>query len=125
MNKKNIHMKWFLGGVLLLLYAAFVIITGKFLIHGSYRSLFLDEKPEPFYYYLNLYGSLIIGILYLYRSLLFIPSNRKFYDEHPEYLRKRAEYQRAQLEISPGRLIKITLVILLIFGLIMMAAKFL
>lgn len=110
---------------MLLAYAAFVKITGKFLIHDSYRSLFLDGEPHPFDYYFNLYGSLILGVGILYRSLLFIPSNRKFYNEHPEYLRKQAELRKAELKVSPSRLMKITFVLLVVFGLIMMAANFL
>ena len=118
-------MSWFLGGILLLSYAAFVKITGKFLFHESYRSLFLDEKPHPFDYYFNLYGSLILGILSCYRSLLFIPSNRKFHDEHPEYKRKMIAYRRAQMEINPVRLIKIVLVIFALFAILMMILEFL
>ncbi len=117
-------MNWFLGGILLLSYAAFVKITGKFLFHESYRSLFLDEKPHSLDYYFNLYGSLIMGIVACYRSLLFIPSNRKFHDEHPEYKRKMIEYQRAQMEINPDRLIKIVLVIFVLFAILMMILKF-
>ncbi len=118
-------MGWFLGGLLLIAYALYVKITGKFIVHESFRSLFVHKDADPFFYYFNLLASAILGIGISYRSLLFIPSNKKYHMEQPEYNRKMAELRKDDLKVNPARLLKIILFIVLIFLLIMLLGKFL
>lgn len=119
-NNKKIKTIWFLGGLLLFAYAAYVKITGKFIIHEEYTSLLVHRDADAIGYYFNLIFSAVVGAGTLYRSLLFIPSNQKFHDEYPEHQKKMAELRKADLKVNPARLFKIILVIVIIFFLIML-----
>jgi hypothetical protein len=125
MKKKNIRLSTFFGGLLFLTYAVYVKITGNFIVHESDPFSLENKANDSFSYYLNLFGSGSLGILQIYKSLLFIPSNKKYWDEYPEYHRKRIEYQRQQLKVNPARLVKVISVILLIFIAIMAISKIL
>ncbi len=123
MNHKNIYPGWFIAGALFLGYSAFVKVTGTYILDGDSLSLFTRKAYDPVLYYIHLMGSASIGVLLLYRSLLFIPSNRTFYDNYPKYLSRRMEDQRSELRVNPARLLKVIAFIVLLFLIIMVIAK--
>jgi hypothetical protein len=115
MSEKKLNGLWFVGGMLGLAYALCVLITGKFIFGtDNYVSLISDKETDPIGYYINLLGSGALGIFHLYRSLLFIPSNKKYYDEYPEYVEKRKTYFNNLSTISPHRILGVTIVVILL-----------
>jgi len=125
MNNKNIDTGWLIGGILSLAYSAFVLITGTYILDEDSLSFINRKESNQFVYYLHLVGSASIGVLLLYRSLLFIPSNKEFNDKYPKYLERRLEYQRQQFSVNFDRLSNVLLVIFLIFAIIMLISKIL
>ena len=125
MNNKNLKTRRLIGGALFLAYSAFVLITGTYILDEDEFSFFTRKESNQFVYYIHLIGSAAIGILLLYRSLLFIPSNKEFNDRQPEYLRRRIEYQKQQFSLSFDRLSNVLLAIFFIFAIIMLISKIL
>ncbi len=115
MEIRNIDTGNFIAGLLCIAYSIFVKVSGTHILDEDSLSLFTRMESNPFVYYLHLIGSGSIGILLLYRSLLFIPANKTFQKNQPVYFKRRIAYFRQQSEVNLDKLATIVMVILLIF----------
>ena len=125
MKNNKIDTWKFIGGVSIISYSVFVLISGTYVLDEDSMSFFTRKESSPFVYYIHLIGSASIGILFLYRSLLFIPHNKEFNDKQPERLRKRIAYQKQQFSVNFNRLSNVLLVVFLVFAIVMLLSKIL
>ncbi len=125
MNNKNVDIGKLIGGVLFLAYSSFVFITGAYILDEDSFSFITQKESNQFVYYIHLIGSASIGVLLLYRSLRFIPSNKDFNDKQQEYLRRRIGLQRQQFSVNFDRLSNVLLVIFIVFAILMLTSKIL
>jgi hypothetical protein len=119
MKNKYIRFGYYFWGLFFSLMVVFGMITGKtpMLLENDRRfAIFIYRTTNPFFYYLwnAIYGFLGVGLLY--RSLIFIQSNRDFLKEQEGFDRKIVGLERENEKIDILRVLTVTLSTITIFG---------
>ena len=128
MKDKNIHTGYFLAGILFLTITIFCFITGKALFLADNDIKFIsfvtkDISPLGFYMFIIIYT--LVGIGLIYRSLLFVPSNRKYFIKKEGFDRRIVGLEKRIENADLSRILIVTAMVILIISIVFYVFNFL